>query len=216
MHTKSRARRGCIASYVGPRAVAPRTHAALRGLGYSVVPAFATGRFDDASWRPALRLVDERLYPKVPSQENDPDTPIILLTGSRPSEIEDPRIIGHVSRPVELREIYPLIQRAVEDTPRRAPRAETVIAARCIRADRRWVGSVTSLSEGGCLFRCGQKIQSGLAMNLQFALPRAAMLALRAVCVRHQAGAAALVFDEPSFDVRYRINGFVTERLATY
>lgn len=216
MREKNRPKRTRIASYVGPRAFARQTDASLAGLGYFVVPAFAMGRFDDISWLPSLRLVDERHYERIPSFESDPKTPVILLTGARPKEIEDPRIVGRVPRPAELAELYPLIQRALEPTPRSAARVETRLSARCIRADRRHVGSVTSLSERGCLFRSHRPIDSGSGMNLQLALPGSGIISMRAVCVRRHDGAAGLVFANPSLNARRSIGGFVNGLLATW
>ncbi|HEM47079.1 MAG TPA: hypothetical protein ENO23_08545, partial [Alphaproteobacteria bacterium] len=96
MHTKGRSERAVIASYVEPRTFASGTRVALHGLGYSLVPAFSMGRFDDASWRPALRLVDERHFDRIPDVEQDPRTPVVLVTGARPRRIDDPRVAGSV------------------------------------------------------------------------------------------------------------------------
>ena len=49
-----------VASYVAPTALTPGTRAALRALGYELAPAIMRGRWDDASWRSDIRLVDER------------------------------------------------------------------------------------------------------------------------------------------------------------
>lgn len=204
-----------IASYVGPRSLAPHTRAALRGLGYELVPAFSKGRFDDPSWQPALRIVDESQLAKIPSCEVDPGTPVIVLTGVRPAENSDPRSLGRVRRPAELADLYPLIQRALEKTPRQTPRVATLLSGRCIRADRRAVGSVVSLSDGGCLFKTSHPIEAGEAMNLQFALPRIDILSTRTVCAYRAEGAVGLVFAGASEEIRRRIRGFVTQRLAT-
>jgi len=215
MQRKTKSERRTIASYVGPRSLAPQTRAALRGLGYELVPAFTMGRFDDASWHPALRLVDERQIERIPSRDVDPDTPVILLSGVRHAETDDPRVLGQIQRPAELADLYPLIQRALERTPRQAPRAPTLLSGRCIRSDRRWVGSVLSLSEGGCLFKTSQPIDAGEAMNLQFALPQNGILSARAVCVYRREGAMGLAFSDTPAEIRRRISSFVTRRLAT-
>lgn len=201
---------------MGPRAFAPRARAALEGLGYRVVSAFAMGRFDDLSWRPTLRLVDERQYSKIPSEAQDPNTPVILMTGIRPLTIKDGRIVGGVSRPAELRDLYPLIQRAMEPTPRSVPRVRTQLAARCIRSDQRFAGNVVSLSEGGCLFRSRQTIERGAQMNLQFALPSGGgIVSARAECVHEGADGAGLRFTTAPSEVRRHIAQFVSQRLAT-
>jgi hypothetical protein len=215
MHAKRKSERGCIASYVGPRAFAPHTRAALEGLGYRVIPAFAMGRFDDPSWQPSLRLVDERQYEKIPSVLDDPHTPVILMTGLRPQRVEDERIVGRIGRPADLQDIYPLIQRCMEATPRKVPRVATQLAARCIRRDQRSVGNVVSLSEGGCLLRSRQVFDEGSQMNLQFALPSAGVVSTRAECIHRGRSGIGLRFTEASSDVRRHIAQFVTRRLAT-
>ena len=215
MHENMNSDEFCIASYVGPRCFASQTRAALEGLGYAVVPAFAMGRFDDTSWRPALRLVDERQYVKIPSPEADPTTPVILLTGPRPLDIDDTRIVGRVPRPAELTDLYPIIQRTLQSTPRHSPRVETSLSARCVKSDRRWMGSVVSLSENGCLFRSSERFESGTQMNLQFALPGSNIISTRAVCVHQHGGESGLAFSDTSEDDQRNIGGFVTHRLAT-
>ncbi|MBW2230074.1 MAG: PilZ domain-containing protein [Deltaproteobacteria bacterium] len=215
MHRKLTSERGCIASYVGPRAFAPQTRAALGGLGYQLIPAFAMGRFDDPSWRTDLRLVDERQYSKIPSEAEDPETPVILMTGLRPLAIKDGRIVGRVGRPVELQDLYPLIQRAMEMTPRAVPRVATQLAARCIRRDQRSVGHVVSLSAGGCLFRSRQSITEGTRMNLQFALPSEGIVSTRAECIHQGRAGVGLRFSGAPTEVRQHIANFVARRLAT-
>jgi len=215
MRRKRKSERGTIASYVGPRAFAPGTRAALEGLGYRVVPAFAMGRFDDPSWKPSLRLVDERQYEKIPTPGQDPETPLIVMTGVRPLAIKDNRIIGRVRRPAELRQLYSLIQSGLETTPRAVPRVATQLAARCIRRDQRSVGNVISLSEGGCLFRTREAIEHGAQLNLQFALPHRGILSTRAQCIHQSGGGAGLRFTEAAVDVREHIAEFVAQRLAT-
>lgn len=215
MRSKRRAERARIASYVGPHSFAPYTRAALEALGYEVVSAFAMGRFDDASWQPELRLADERHLAKLPDRVADPDTPIVLLTGARDRDVCDPRVAGTVRKPAELNDVYALLQRCLEQTPRRLPRVDTVLSARCIRADHRWVGNVVTLSEGGCLFRSSEALEPGECMNLQFALPRNGIISTRGRVVHVLEGAAGIAFSEPSLNVRRHIGDFVVQRLAT-
>jgi hypothetical protein len=214
MHNQNRPEEICIASYVGPRSFAPETRAALIGLGYPLTSGIALGRFDDPAVQPRLRLVDERQYDRMPSIEEDPDTPMILLTGARPQLIDDARIVGRIGRPAELSELFPIIQRTLEQTPRRAPRVRTQLSARCIRADHRWVGSVVSLSQGGCLFRSSERVARGARMNLQFALPGADLITARAICVHGGSSEAGLAFSETTQQTQSVISGFVAHRLA--
>jgi len=204
-----------IANYVSPRVLAPELRAALRGLGYALVPACSMGRFDDTHWRPALRIVDERQYEKIPDLASDPNTPIVLVTGSRALSIEDERIAGRIGRPVELESLYPILQRTLERTPRSAPRVPTRLSARGLREDHRWVGSVTSLSINGCYFESREKPPVGSGMNIEFGLPRNGMVTARAVCVRVHSDGLGLAFTDASEEARREIGSFVSQRLAT-
>jgi hypothetical protein len=214
MHRDDRDDRTRIASHVGPHAFAPEASAALESLGYEIVPADATRQPRGASNEPRLRLVDERQYDAVPDADADPRTPIILFTGSRPRTIRDSRIIGQVERPAELAQLYPIIQQSLERTPRRNPRAETLIPARCTRADHRWIGNVVSLSQGGCRFLSDAAVESGEQMNLEFDLPSSVTVCTRALVIHRRAGDVSVVFVDPSRQVRESISDFVTHRLA--
>ena len=79
--------RRVLASYVPPQALGQGTRQALEGLGYKIVPAATRGRFNDASWKPDLRLVDDRHLDRLPGREDR--VPIIVLTGRRTGVIED-------------------------------------------------------------------------------------------------------------------------------
>lgn len=64
-----------IASYVAASALTVGTRAAQRRLGYELLPAVMQGRWEDASWRSDLRLVDERHVSRVPRDA----TPVVVL-----------------------------------------------------------------------------------------------------------------------------------------
>lgn len=208
--------RAVIASYVDGRSFAPGTRLALERLGYRVVWASLHGHFDDPSWRPSVRIADERLTSRLPAPEDDPDTPIVLLTGPRPAACHDRRVVGRVPRPAELRHLYPLLQQALERHPRRAPRAPTRLSARLGREDRRWNGSVLTLSERGCLFQAGAPLPTGHGVNLDLALPAVGSVSLRARSLYHPGSRerAALAFEPSDDDARARIARYVTQRLA--
>lgn len=204
-----------IASYASPHAFAPRTRAALVGLGYRVIAASTRGRFDDDSWKPDLRVVDDRHFDKLPVEDYLPRTPVIVLGGNRPRVWRDSRVVGEIARPAALEEIYPLVQSALEDTPRHAARARTQLPARCTRADQRWMGAITSLSTTGCLFRTNAEFEAGVNCNLLFPLPRGRMIYTRAR-VRYQNGDwIGLSFCNPPEASTTAISDFVAERLAT-
>jgi len=203
-----------IASYVPSHAYEPRTRAALAGLGYRIVPASTMGRFDDDSWKPDLRIVDERHFDKLPAENYLPRTPIIVLTATGRKTWRDPRVVGQVRRPASLTAIYPLIQTALEDHPRGNARTMTQIPARCTRVDRRWMGAIVSLSAGGCLFKTRSEMQPGLELNMLFPLPRDRMVYTRARVLRRVGGSIGMQFSDPPEASRQAIGDFVAERLA--
>lgn len=214
MHTDLRSGRKTIASYVGPRAFAPGTRPALEGLGYALAPANASCRAEDARSRPLARLVDERHVDRIPSVDDDPDTPVVLVTGSRGHRIDDDRIVARIRRPIDVQSLYPVLQRVLERTPRATPRVDTQLAARGMRGDHRWVGNVTSLSVGGCYFRSRERPPVGATISVQLALPRGGIVTARAVCARVRDDGAGLAFTESSEEARREIDAFVSQRLA--
>jgi hypothetical protein len=208
-------RRRIIASYVSPHAFAPRTRAALLGLGYRVVAASTRGRFDDTSWQPDLRIVDDRHFDKLPAEDYLPRTPVVVLTGALSREWRDSRVVGEVTRPADLAELYPLIQKALEDHPRRASRTPTQLPARCTRAERRWMGAIVSLSSNGCLFHTNSEMSPGLDFNLLFPLPRGRMVSTRARAINREGNQLGMAFTNPPEPSSQAIAEFVSERLAT-
>lgn len=206
--------RGTIASYVDPQAFGRLTRAALRGLGYGVVQAAFVGRFDDTSWQPTLRLVADRHLDRLPSRDEDPDTPIIVVAGRDPRPKDDPRIVGQILRPVRLSQLYPMIQQTLEPTPRGAPRVMTEIVARIAHAGERFVARLDSLSIQGCHVRDDARVTPGTRVNLEFALPGSDPVLTRAACVTRTSHGAGLVFDSTTEAVRDSIDAFVTRRLA--
>jgi hypothetical protein len=204
-----------IASYVSPRAWAPRTRAALEGLGYRVVAAATRGRFGDDSWDPDVRLVDERHLGRIPLENYLPRTPVVLVTGRRPLSHADPRVIGSVARPCTLQTLFPVLQRGLESHPRSGARAPTQIQARCTHADRRWNGALVSLSPQGCLFHTGQDMPEGLELNMLFPLPLGRMVSTRARVVRRHGDRIGMQFTGASGTIRQALADYVEERLAT-
>jgi PilZ domain len=212
--------RGVIASHVNGRCFAPGARLALERLGYRVVWASALGsleRSGESRWRPSLRIADERLVARLPLPADDPDTPVVLLTGPRPVECHDRRVVGRVPKPADLRHLYPILQRALEPHPRRAARAPTLLSARLGRDDRRWSGSVLTLSEEGCLFEGGAPLPTGAPLNLEVALSGTETVSVRARGLYHLGSRqrAALCFEQPAPDARSRIASYVATRLAT-
>jgi len=204
-----------LASYVPPQAYAPRVRAALEGLGYQIIPVATRGRFEDDSWAPDLRIVDERHIGRIPPEDYLPRTPVLLLTGGARAECRDRRVVGSVTRPAMLKDLYPILQRTLEDTPRVAARAPTELPGRCTQSDRRWMGAVVSLSEKGCLFQTSQSLETTQRLNLLFPLPMGQMITARARVVGQQGPSVGLVFDDMAEPIREAVAQYVEGRLAT-
>ena len=212
--TTSRLQR-LIASYVPPQAYAPRVRAALEALGYRIIPVATRGRFEDDSWAPDLRIVDERHIDRIPAEDYLPRTPVLLLTGGDREACRDRRVVGSVPRPAMLKDLYPILQRTLENTPRVAVRAPTELPGRCTQSDRRWMGAVVSLSEKGCLFRTSELLAIDQQLNLLFPLPMGQMVAARARVIVQQGPSVGLVFDNMAPPTREAVAQYVEGRLAT-
>lgn len=204
-----------IASYVPPQAYAPRVRAALEGLGYEIIPVATRGRFEDDSWEPHLRIVDERHISRIPVEDYLPRTPVLLLAGGDRVASRDRRVVGIVTRPATLTDLYPILQRALEETPRIAARALTELPGRCTYSDRRWMGAVVSLSEKGCLFRTSEKLQKDQRLNLLFPLPLGQMVTARARVIDQRGQSVGMVFDYMAPPIREAVARYVEGRLAT-
>jgi len=204
-----------IASYLPPRAYSPRTRAALEGLGYRVTPVATRGRFIDDSWEPDLRIVGDRQIDRIPPEDYLPRTPIVLVTSASAPRIRDSRVVGTVHWPATLERLYPLLQSALEDTPRRMARARTQLPGRCNYDNRRSIGSVVCLSEGGCLFRTSEPMAADRPITLLFPLPLGAMISTRAHVINQRGECVALAFDGTESPVRNAVAQYVEERLAT-
>jgi len=204
-----------IASYVPPQAYAPRVRAALEALGYQIIPVATRGHFEDDSWTPDLRIVDERHIDRIPAEDYLPRTPVLLLTGGAREPCRDRRVVGSALRPAMLKDLYPILQRTLEDTPRVAVRAPTELPGRCTQSDRRWMGAVVSLSEKGCLFRTSELLATDQRLNLLFPLPMGQMVTARARVIGQQGPSVGLVFDDMAPPIREAVAEYVEGRLAT-
>lgn len=204
-----------IASYVPPQAYAPRVRAALESLGYRIIPVATRGRFEDDSWTPDLRIVDERHIDRIPAEDYLPRTPVLLLTGGTRAVSRDRRVVGSVPRPALLKDLYPILQQTLEDTPRVAVRAPTELPGRCTQSDRRWMGAVVSLSEKGCLFRTRELLGTDQRLNLLFPLPMGQMVTARARVIGQQGPSVGLIFDDMAPPIREAVAQYVENRLAT-
>jgi hypothetical protein len=140
---------------------------------------------------------------------------VLLLTGEVRVPCRDRRVIGTVCRPAMLKDLYPILQRALEDTPRIAARTPTELPGRCTHSDRRWMGAVVSLSERGCLFRTNETMATDQRLNLLFPLPLGQMITARARVIGQQGPSVGMVFDDMAPPAREAVAQFVEHRLAT-
>lgn len=207
----ARSYRRTIASYLPPQGFAPRARVALEGLGYQVVAVATRGHFDDASWRPDLRLVGERHLGRLPPAPDD--VPIVCVSDGRPLEANDARVVGFAARPVELASLYPLLQEALETHPRYAPRAPARITARCALADRRWTAELRALSEKGALLDSHADLAPGTELNLLFPLPLGRTISTRARVVTQGPAGTAVTFSGHAPPARTAIADYVERRL---
>ena len=227
MHANVPAPKLRIANHAGPRALAPGVRAALSALGYEIVtaeqaapgaPAKPGQPSGDRPQPPGLRIADERFVDRLPSPAREPEMPILLLCGTRPLSLDDPRIAGRVERPALLSTLYRILQQSLEPNPRTVPRTATRLTARATQKDRRWIGSILTLSESGCYLEGAESLRPGDRLNLQFALPGrtgAELVTTRAECVSPRGEGAGLAFCGVANDVQREIRNFVALQLAT-
>jgi len=198
-----------IETLLVPRSLAPRVYEALRSLGYSLGDELSSNLSNGGIW-----LVDESRLHEVPESDVAPDARIMLISSPRKRPSNDLRVLSQTARPARLSAVYTMIQEALEQTPRKNPRIRTKLSARCLRAERRSIGAVLSLSEGGCLLRTGEDLKKGAKLDLQFALPDYGLVSTSAECRYVRKGDAGLEFRTPAADIRQSIAHFVTLQLA--
>ena len=200
-----------IGLHLNDRSLAPRVLEALRQLGYDLRSADE----DDFLESARVRLVDIERINELPTEKEAPDLRLLAIGLDAREEFQDSRIFAQTHRPGRLGSVYAMIQKALEKTPRKCPRIPTRLSARCIRSDRRSIGAVLSLSEGGCLLRTSELLRRGSKINLQFALPEYGLISTPAECRYTRQGDVGLTFSEPPPDVRRTIAHFITLELAS-
>ncbi len=195
-----------------PEAFAPMTLSMLAKLGYAIVNEAEYAERDEPG-RADLRIVDERSLAEVPEGVG-PAIPIVVLTGRRGVTGVDPRIVGAVRRPAGMHELYRLVQAALEDTPRTAPRVPTHLVACCQEGEREWRTAVLTLSESGCLMRSAEPLVLGSCFRLSFELPRSGRIELNAEIAYQLVPDVGVIFNSTSPADRQAIACFVNEALA--
>jgi hypothetical protein len=208
--------RRLIVTVARPSAFVPLSRAILGRMGYAILPLEEWQAHPPLSKRePLLALVDDRMFRSLPETEPFDRLPILLLTGRDPARIEDRRVLGAISQPAGLHELYRLLQQLLEPVPRGSLRIPTNLPARLRGADREWSGSVLSLSENGCLLRTPEPMPLGSALELSFDLPRVGLIETRAEASYQLLPDFGLVFQSTPAASRHAIRSFVEEHLAT-
>jgi hypothetical protein len=206
-YPKQRLRRLLVA-HARPDAFAPHARSILSKMGYAIVPAEDLESLPEPlqDQTPDLRIVDERRLAELPDEGDDPQVPIIVISGRQGVSGADPRIVGAVPRPAGLHELYRLIQQALEVTPRSAPRIPTHLSAACRKEGKEWRCQVVSLSENGCLVRSPEPMPLGSQIEIQFELPSSGSIETRARPPTRSLPTSALSFTRPHrlFAVRSR------------
>jgi hypothetical protein len=208
-------KRRLIVSIARATAFVPLARAILGRMGYAIVPLEEWQAYPPLSKRePLLALVDDRMFASLPATEPFDRLPILLLTGREPGRIEDRRVLGAISQPAGLHELYRLLQQLIEPQPRGTLRIPTNLPARMRGADREWTGAVLSLSENGCLLRTPEPMPLGTALEISFELPRTGRIETRAEASYQLIPDFGLVFQSTPAASRNAIRSFVEERLA--
>lgn len=201
-----------IGLHLTRRSLAPRVLEALCELGYALVERDEIDRtsFEDQH----VWLVDLDRLGDFPDARAEPDIQLLLITPPGQGHATDSRVLAHTTRPGRLGPVYEMIQGALELNPRRCPRIRTQLSARCIRSNRRAIGAVLSLSEGGCMLRMSESLRKGTRVDVQFALPNCGLISTHAECRFTRGRDAGLAFTAPTSDIRNTIAQYVTLQLA--
>ncbi len=214
MHPLPRSRLTLVIHAPG-QAFAPGAQNALVRLGYNLVTATTATRLGAGTpLRPLLRIVDDRQLDLLPVMGPGAELPLILLTGARGPVISDARAAGIVRRRAKLRDLYPLLQRALETHPRDVPRVDDAIPARASRDGREWMGLIRSLSEKGCLLESTTALEKDLRVELSFPLASRGVVRIPAQPSYIEGPRTGLVFRGASELARTVIADYVASRLG--
>ena len=203
--------RVAVVVHAPSRAFAPGARAALRALGYDLIAGDRRRRPKDAP--AAACIATEREFARLP--EEDRGVPTIVIRGRRGIKVADDghRVVGFAPRPASLRDLYRMLQQALEATPRRVPRTAASLPARCIGRAEEWPGAILSISEGGCLLR--SKPQSDERVDLWFALPGEGLVAVQAERAYQAGEHTGFVFHDVRDELRNAIADYVVDSLAS-
>lgn len=208
-------KRRVIVSLARPSAYVPLSRAILGRMGYAIVPLEEWQGFPETAKRePGLCLVEDRMLDQFPTDAPFDRLPVLLLSGRDSRETSDRRVIGAISQPAGLHELYRLLQQVLEPCPRGALRVPTNLQATLRGGARQWVGSMLSLSENGCLLRTPEPVPLGSQLEIAFELPRAGRIETRAEASYQLNPDLGIVFQSTPAASRHAIRSFVEEHLA--
>jgi hypothetical protein len=199
-----------IALYAPRRALDRGVAVALERLGYRLAAAGRRGEGE----APDARIAAERELRRVPREDR---APLIVLEGrfaKRGERRRDPRLVATLRKPAPLVEVYRALQFALEENPRRVPRAAVTLPARCVNGERDWPGAIVSLSEGGCLVRSAHPATSRRRLKLWFPLPDAGLVEVTARPLYHRGSHLGLAFHELADGTRRAIASCVEDVLV--
>lgn len=117
-------------------------------------------------------------------------------------------------KPARLVDLYRALQFALEENPRRVPRAAITLPARCVAGEHDWPGAIVSLTEGGCLVRSTRPLASRRRLRLWFPLPESSLVEVTARPLYHRGSHLGLEFLELASATRLAIASCVEEALV--
>jgi len=205
-----------LVAYARPECFVDKTESILARLGYVILQPeeFETrSKGDLPAGSPHIYLADERRLAEVPDPEGQAERPIIVLTGRHGTESTDPRIVAAVRRPTGLHDLYCILQRIFELTPRSTPRIPVHIDAHCSARGRVFEAEMRSLSENGALLRCEEKLPLGSTFELKLTLEGVGSIALMAEAAYQLMPDLGVVFSGIDPGVRDLVNTFIAESI---
>ena len=204
-----------LVAYARPECFVEKTESILGRLGYLILrpDEFEARANDLPPGSPHLFLADERSLDEVPDPQGEAERPVIVLTGRKGCDANDSRIVAAVRRPAGLHDLYCILQRVFEMTPRSTPRIPVRIDVSCQRDGRKWEAEMRSLSENGALLRCEEKLPLGSNFDMKFVLPGAGPVKMRAEATYQLMPDLGIVFSGVEPTLRESINAFISESI---
>ncbi len=207
-----------LVAYARPESFVEKTESILARLGYLIM---RPEEFEERSkadlppGSPHLFLADERQLPDVPDPGGEAERPVILLTGRHGADSGDSRIVAAVRRPAGLHDLYCILQRVFELTPRSTPRIPVRIGVSCSRRGRQWDAEMRSLSENGALLRSEEKLPLGSTFEMMFSLPGIGPIKMSAEAAYQLMPDLGIVFSGVEPVLRETINGFIADSILS-